>query len=206
MAETSRERWTIAKLDELNHVVMRKLIQLDQDVRDTRVDIEGLADGRYHGPKWPLISHGLTRGGSWTDERINDLRCTVSNAVAKLHEDVHELRDEVRALRLRRHNRCGLAAQPHHSSRTCVASTIPLSSSWTDGHLDDLNHRVGVDFAQLECDIQEIQSQVRRLQTAMQNRLHARWGIPLDIWKWALAGGLYGLAIAFILSRAAHGS
>jgi len=200
MAETPRERWTISKLDELNHGVMGKLTQLDQAARAIRADIKELVGGGYHGYKCPLISDGLTWGESWTDERIDDLRCAVSNGVMNLDGDIHELLDEIDALRLRRHCRRGLVAQRRHSSRSC--GIAPRGGSWTDGRLDDFNHRVGVDFARLECDIQEIQSQVEGVRTGFR----ARWVAHLYLWKWALLGGIYGVAITFLLSRAAHGS
>lgn len=153
----------------------------------------------HYGPQCPVSRDGLRWGESWSNERIDDLRCTASNGVTRVHGDIHELRSEVGALTGKPTTRLPCRAW-------AASAASPLNSPWTDGRLDDFNHRVGVDFAQLECDIHEIQSQVRRLETAMQNRLHVRWGIPLDIWKWALAGGIYGLAIAFIFSRAAHGS
>jgi hypothetical protein len=197
MTETPRERWTISNLDKLNHEAMRRLTQLDQAVRDIRVDIKGLAGGTYYGSGCPVIRDGLTWGEGWTDERIDDLRGTVTDGVKNLHGDIRELRDEVEALTSK--------SAIRHSRRTWAAgAAFPLNRPWTDGRLDDFNHRLGVDLAQLECDVLEIQSQVRGLR--IKSRFHTRWDARLGLWRLALAAALYGLAISFLVSRAAHGS
>jgi len=197
MAETPRKRWTISNLDELNHEVRRKLPQLDEAVRDVRVDIRSLTGETYYRSGWPLIRDGLTWGEAWTDERIDDLRGTVTDGVTSLHEDIRELRDEVET-------RVSKSAA-RHSGRTWEARVaFPLNGPWTDGRVDDFNHSVGVDLAQLECDIHELQSQVKALR--IKSRPHTRWGERLGLWRFVLASAIYGFAISFLASRAAHGA
>jgi hypothetical protein len=50
----------------------------------------------------------------------------------------------------------------------------PSSGPWTDGRLDDFNHSVDVAFSRLECDVREIQSELKDLYKGMKDRFKAR--------------------------------
>jgi hypothetical protein len=204
----SREKWTGWLLDDLNRVVGRKLRQFDGNIRLARIEINDVVDEmnqRFNRPdcSWWEISSSLpcfkrpsiettielTRGESWPDERIDDLRHTVSNSVAKCDGDVQKLRDEVGTLRSelpvrfvaldRDHRRrcnshLAVPSEPHSVRTWVVSVATPPSGPWTDGRLDDFNHSTDVAFSRLECDVREIQSELKDLYEGMKDRFRAR--------------------------------
>jgi len=231
------KRWTGGHLDELNQVVMRKLTELDGDIRIIRAEVKRQTDEMNHGfdrfdrirrgrkrpdPRsserpTPMTSGELIGGEGWTDGRIDDLCRTVSDGVALFDRDLHSLRDEVevwrgeltarfdqlgRRYRLRRRD-SHLDAEQRHPRQTCAAPpAIPPSSPWTDGRLDDFNYRVDVDFARLDCDVEEIKREVAGLQTEMGDRFIACEDARFRAQQWAYFGVLLGVLLVGILRRA----
>jgi|SRR5215207_5038505 len=131
----------------------------------------------------PELETKLQAGGSWTDGRIHDLRRTVDDGLTGLDGDVKGLRDEAQDLRseltirfayldrrrrlFRRGGYHQPARQQHPRMWPCVAAVEPLRGRWTDGRLDDFNHRTDAGFAHLECDMKEVQSEVEGLKSEM---------------------------------------
>jgi len=166
----------------------------------------------------PVAETKLQTGDDWTDVRIHDLRRAVDGGLSRLDLDVKGLRDEAKELRselairfdyleqrhrlFRRGDHPQRSRQKQPRMRPFVSTIEPLRGPWTDGRLDDFNHRTDAGFARLECDVKEVQSEVEELKSEMTEGFRERRLARSRRENRVLAATIYGAIVAAILSDA----